>query len=189
MGCDRHQKLLSNIPCYVIFDFLWPKRLEKKTMYGRTCRTPLWRYTTGGETRIEIKYYHFGNMAVCMFCIERKPCSAPVQYVSSVSHLDDITSSQIYQHMHRCIGSGRMMYGSSWVTMVTLLVPAGLLFSENRCWAAGLWRWLWPVQLPADCLSKPCSNIRKVSAPHTGQVCCLLKALKGLSPTNFLSCL
>lgn len=38
MGCDRHQRVLSNIS-YIIFDFLWPERLEKNTMCSRTDRT------------------------------------------------------------------------------------------------------------------------------------------------------
>ncbi len=74
-------------------------------------QNPFWRYTTDGETRIEIKYDHFGNMTVCIFCIERKLCSTQLRYVSSLSHLDDITSSQIYQHMHRTY---RIRTDSAW---------------------------------------------------------------------------
>lgn len=64
-------------------------------------QNPFWRYTTGGETRIGIKYDHFGNMAVCIFCIERKPCSVPARYVSSVSLLDDITSISTRAQVYR----------------------------------------------------------------------------------------
>lgn len=75
---------------------------------------PYWRDTTGSETRMEIKWNHFGNRTVCIFCMVRKPCSPPMWCVSSLSHLDSSRGSEIYQHMHSCIASGQIMHGCCW---------------------------------------------------------------------------
>lgn len=70
MGCDRHQKVLSNIPCYIIFDFLWPERPEKKTMWGRTGRAHC------GIIQQAVKQGHTSNMITVYFLHEDKVCGA-----------------------------------------------------------------------------------------------------------------
>lgn len=60
------------------------------------------------------------------------------------------------------------MHGGSWVAVVTLWMcvsPCRLVVFREQM--LGFGDGTDPAQLPADCLSKPCSNILEVSAPHT----------------------